>query len=189
MGKYLNRHEMNPRTILFCHRYVLCNNETQAASEAYPKLTRESAANKGYTLLKNPAVKKYIAKLQEEIHGSKEQVTDKAKQVLDELDLVGFSDIRVFFPEGTEERKFLDRAGISARAVESIEITENRYGVGPDVRVEKNTKFKLHNKMKALELRGKNLKLYTDLIQGVVITKPEVYVPDNGRNRPANEPG
>ncbi|MFA5166808.1 MAG: terminase small subunit [Candidatus Paceibacterota bacterium] len=181
MGKQKDRGMLPPAVQLFCHRYVLHSNKTKAAEEAYKTLKGKSAEVKAARLLEKPEVLRYILSLQTEINGSKEEAIDMAKKVLEELDIIGFSDIKDYYEPESNEGKYLSKIGKNTRAIESLEVTEDLLG---GVLQRKTMKIKLHSKIKGLEWRGKNLKLFTEMIQGVVITKPEVYVPANGRNIP-----
>lgn len=184
MGKQKDRGILPPAVQLFCHRYVLHSNKTKAAEEAYKTLKGKSAEVKAARLLDKPEVLRYIVDLQTQINGSKEEAIDVAKQVLAELDLVGFSDIKDYYTPESSEGQYLAKIGKNTRAIESLEVTDDLIG---GVVQRKTMKIKLHSKIKGLELRGKNLKLFTEMIQGVVVTKPETYVPANGRNQPIDE--
>lgn len=183
MGKKTDKGILPPAEVLFCHRYAIHNIQERAAREAFPQLKGRSANIKADRLLKKPAILKYLTELQTEIHGSKEDVVDTAKMVLAELDIIGFSDIKDFYEPTSDEGKYLAKMGKNSRAIELLEITDDLIG---GVVQRKTMKIKLHSKIKGLEWRGKNLKLFTEMIEGTVITKPETYVPDNGRNRPVN---
>jgi hypothetical protein len=183
MPKIKDRGVLPPAVQLFCHRYIITGNKTKSIEEAFKTIRGKSAKVKACRLLDRADVKKYVASLQKDIHGTKEEVVDVAKNVLAELDLIGFSDIKDFFEDGTKESDYLKKIGRNTRAIESLEITDDLIG---GVVQRKTMKIKLHSKIKGLEWRGKNLKLYTDMVEGTIITKPETYVPDNGRNRPAN---
>ena len=178
-GKRTRKDEFSPQDKFACHRYSIHGVKERAIQEAFPHLNGRSAMAKANRFFKKTHINEYLSSIASEIHGSKDKVVDAAKMVLDELDLIGFSDIKDYFPEGSKEAEFLKGMGKKSRAIESFEITDDLIG---GVVQRKTIKFKLHSKVKSLELRGKNLKLYTDMIQGVIVTKPEVYVPDNGRN-------
>lgn len=171
----------------FVYYYILDpkKNATEAMERARPDLKNRNGARKAATLLlKRPHIKKMIADLEIDIEGTKKEVREKSNKILNELELIGFSDIRKMFPVGTEERELLDRLGDEARAVSKIEIKVTKF---LDQREEKETKIWYHDKIRALELRGKNLKLYTDVMDHRDVVSPGIYsLPDNGTRR-ANE--
>ena len=92
-------------------------------------------------------------------------ITRDAESVLDELARVGFSDMRkVFSPDGGLLPVGEWPEDI-ARAVSSVEVEELFEGSGKDrEQVGWTKKVKLWPKTEALSLLGKNLKLFTDVI-------------------------
>jgi hypothetical protein len=177
----------------FVYYYILDpkKNATEAMEKARPDLKNRNGAKKAATLiLKKPHIKKMIADLEIDIEGTKKDVINKSNKILDELEMVGFFDIRKMFVEGTEERKMLDRLGDDARAISRVKIKRTKYKSDDHLKREEDVEIDVwvHDKMKALELRGKNLKLYTDVMDhNHDVVSPSIYsLPDNGTRR-ANE--
>jgi hypothetical protein len=170
---------LNTQKRLFCKAFILTGSLQQSTQIAYPGTTPSYAEVKGCRLMKDPAVINHIKELEVKTQGTEDDVVKKKKQILDELDLICFQDPRNIYPPESEERKELDAMGPASRTIKSIEIITETIG---DVLIRRTTKYYLHDKLKALELRGKNLKLYTDLMEHYGdVTNPIPYkLPDNG---------
>jgi hypothetical protein len=85
------------------------------------------------------------------------------EKVLHELRRIGFSDIREIFRDDGSLKSPKDWPKDVALAVSSVEVDELFDGVGRERRqVGETKKLKLWDKMRALELLGKNLKLFTE---------------------------
>ena len=171
----------------FVYYYILdpMKNATNALAKARPGLkNRNGEATAAAKLMQMPHIKKMIADLEIDIEGQRDDVVAKSKKILDELEMVGFFDLRKMFDHGTEERAMLDKLGDEARAVSRIKIKKTKYRKKDVLDREEDVEIDvwIHDKMKALELRGKNLKLYTDVVaDGGKVVSPEIYsLPDNG---------
>jgi hypothetical protein len=170
---------LTPQKRLFCKAYILTGVIDQSVRIAFPGMAPKSNGVKGAKLMGESEVINYIKELQLKTQGDDATVISKKKQILDELDLISFQDPRNIYPEGTEERKELDAMGPASRTIRSIEITTENIG---EVMIRRTVKYTLHDKLKALELRGKNLKLYTDVMDGTgdVVNPTPYRMPDNG---------
>jgi len=175
-----SRLNLNPRDRLWVYLYVTGMTGRDAARQAY-KITSQSALDlRVHRNMSNPAIVKLIAEIEEKIHGTPEQYTEKAKLVIAELELLSFYHPKVLFKKddkGQTVAKDIMEMGDEGKLISDIEIEERYIG---DVRIV-NRKYKLHSKIKSLELLGKHHKLYTDVLdhRGKVAVAPEIYLPDN----------
>jgi hypothetical protein len=171
---------------VFAYNYVIHQNVFKASKLANPRLVnKQSIENYGQRLLKKPNVQSLISNLIAQIHGTKEELCEKAKQILGELDVVGFLDLRNVFSKDTEEGKMLHSMGDAAKAVSRIKITENKIG-GNVIGVTRE--LWMHNKLEALNLYGKHYKLYTEVMhhEGEIKSPNQYSLPDNGMSKPVN---
>lgn len=175
---------LSPSRRLFCHRFVVTSHLTNSVKESFPGIIKDGAASvKANILMKIPEVQKYIAELQEEIHGSADEVIKDSKRTKQELDLLVHVDPASFFTPGSEEHTMLMRAGEHRRAVKSIKITTRNIG---EVELEKTTELSFYDKNAAIRTDCEVKKLLSDTLKVLHITKPEVYVPENNRNKTAS---
>ena len=183
----------SPHQAKFAYNYVILGGNKLKAIEytfninGYPNKkfkTRHSAELCALRYLKNDMVKDLVSKLEEKIHGSKEEVVEKAQQILKELDIVSFFDPRKMFEDGTDERRMLDRLGDDARAVQRIKIKKTYFkdddSSQRDEEIE--TDIWICDKMKALTKYGEHFKLYSQVMRHEgEIKHPVIWgMPDNG---------
>jgi hypothetical protein len=171
----------------FAYYWVISGgkNATEIVQQIHPKIKRSSANARVATYLKDPKVKELITDLQLRSQGTKDAVVAKAKEILNELDLISFFDPRKMFDIGTEERDMLDKLGDSARAVSRIKITRKKYTkkMSEATGVEGEVEMDVHvnNKIEALKLYGAHHKLYAGIAGGEGEIKSPVWsIPDNG---------
>lgn len=184
--------------VLFCHELIKGATEgfaLQIAREHLGKsrLTKNSAYTCASKIIKKPAVKAYLKKLMKQTHGSDQRICTQAKRVIEELDILSFSDPNDYWEEvkgddGNIELKMkpLGKMGKAARAIESIKITSDKIG---KMVIKTKTEVKFHSKIEALKKLGEHHKLYTQMVQhsGVVGHGPQIYLPDNGKSKPVGE--
>lgn len=116
--------------------------------------------------------RRYLAALNDRGEWSQERV-------LQELRMLGLSDIRVLFHENGSLKPVTEWPEEIARAVASIEVFEEFAGSGEDkAQIGWTKKVKFWDKTRALELVGKNLKLFTDKIENSTTVKLEDLVRD-----------
>jgi len=156
---------------LFCKEYLIDLNATQAAIRAgYSEKTAREIARK---MLTKVDIETRIQKLIEERSKRTEITSDN---VLKELAKIGFADIKDFLEYKTEKTKVrLDDLGkqiidykIIIDAKDSSEIDGTLVN---EVSISKDGtfKFKLHDKLSALEKIGKHLKMFTDKVESTNI--------------------
>jgi len=138
----------------FCCEYLIDLNATQAAKRA--KFSKKTAYSTGHDLLKIPEIQKRIAELQKKL--SKDTGVTPEK-VIREFAKVAFANIEDFIQVDNEivDLSQLDRNTLAA--VESIQ-TDTRHDSGDSEGYTDKVRFKLHDKIKALENLGKHLGLY-----------------------------
>lgn len=123
-----------------------------------------SAESKGSQLLRNIKVRKlvdnYLTK-----RASKLEI--KAEKVLEELARLAFANMQDYIKIQDGEF-YIDFSALTrdqAAAIQEVTVEEYSEGRGEEKRDIKRTKFKLNDKKGALELLGKNLKLFTDKVE------------------------
>lgn len=140
--------KLTPKQELFCKEYLVDLNGTQAAIRAgYSQNSAKEIANQHLTKLH---IKKYINQLKDK-RSAKVEIT--AEMVLLELAKCGFSNIQDYIKEGftIEEIKKLNKDHAAAISSVSIETITNDFGE------KTNVKFKLHDKLAALEKIAKHI--------------------------------
>lgn len=147
----------------FCREYIIDLNGTRAAIAAgYSKKTAKATASR--MLTKSNLLEK-ISKLQKAV-ADKLDLT--AHRVLGELCKLGFSNFLDYVRITADGSFAVDLSKLTreqAAAIWSIKTTERVEGKGEDVTVVTKTEFKLADKIRALELLGKHLKLFTEVIE------------------------
>ena len=137
---------------LFCREFIIDFNATRAATAA--GFSKKTAKQQGSRLLTRVDVQKRIAEL---IQKRKAKVEFTAENVLKELGIIGLSNIQDYIKKGDERfvifKNIDDLPREVAAAIESIEFTD------------KGVKFKLHGKVKALELSLRHFGLLIDTLK------------------------
>jgi len=162
------REKLNEKQIAFCYEYVANNfNGTKAHLAVYKGKSENAAGVEANKRLKKPKVKALIKKLTEK-HLTKLSYT--ANDVLKELSKNAFSDIKDFVSwskdsgviiKNTEELGEFTSC-IREIKIDAREIMEDGKPTGiKDYKID----LKLHDKVKSLELLGKNLLLFVDRLK------------------------
>ena len=155
---------MTPKEAAFCEEYVVDLNSTQAAIRAgYAKKT---AGVTGCQKLKKPNIAARIEELKKE---RQEKTGLKAADVVEAIARIAFVDPRQLFDDGgqIDPRKLSDDM---AKVVAGIEPSQH------------GTKIKLNDRLKALELLGRHMSLFSDKIEHRITEgKVVITIPDNGR--------
>ena len=152
--------KLTPKQILFCKEYLIDFNATRAAKAAGYK--EKAAYQSGAENLRKPQI---IERLQKEIKAREYRTEITADRVLQEIALLGFSDIAHYVEIGEDgqitTKTFEEMPEHASRAIESISedriIRENPDGT--QIIVHDKYKFKLHSKIHALEKLFKHLGL------------------------------
>ncbi|MFD5022301.1 terminase small subunit [Paenibacillus sp. NPDC058367] len=135
---------------LFVKEYLVDLNATQAAIRA--GYSANTATEQSSRLLANVKVQKAV----QEAMARREKRTDiTAERVLSELGKIAFSDLNAFI-EVSEDGKITVKPSNQLDGTVLSEISESITTNG------RTRKVKLHDKMKALELIGRHLAMFTD---------------------------
>ncbi len=154
---------LTPKQKIFADEYLIDLNATRAYKMAYPNVTKEeTAAAAGARLLRNVKVEEYI---QERMKDREKRTEITQDMVLKELAKVGFFDIRRLFDDSG---KPLDITGLdneTAACIVGLEVMDIYEGTGEDKEfVGYIKKYKLSDKLKALEMIGRHLGMFKDKI-------------------------
>lgn len=144
----------------------------QNAAAAYRRAggTGKNSDVNAAVMLRHADVKAEIAKRQTKLHNRYEV---SAENVLRELTLMGYANLDDYTDIVTddvtgEKKRVLNIAKPTRDQMAAVaEITEDATGGSGDGerRAVLRTRFKMHDKTKALELLGKHLKLFTDVVK------------------------
>jgi phage terminase small subunit len=150
---------LTPQQERFCREYLRDRNGTQAAIRAKysPRTSNEQAAR----LLAKVSVKVKINQL---IEAQFNRLKLSADLVVKELLKSALVDIRDAFTEDGNLKPINELSEPLAKAIASIETEELFDGRGEDKeRIGYAKKIRFHDKIRALELLGKHLKMFTDV--------------------------
>lgn len=160
-----NSTKITPKQQRFVDEYLIDLNATQAYIRAGYKASEVVAGIEGHKLLKNPKVDAY---LQKRMRDREKRTEISQDRVLKELAKIGFADIKDFLAFRTEKTVISHEDGepvIDYQQIVEMKPSDlvdgtliNEISIGKDGTL----KFKLHDKMSALEKMGKHLKMFTD---------------------------
>ena len=191
--------KMSTLEIIFCYKLLEGHTQGIAWNKAREQVglkptTTDSAYSCGARAANKQQCKRFTKRLLELKHGKPDEVAAQARMVIEELDMICQIDPRDFFDETLDDGgkikslKLNSLASIEkkSRAIQSVKITERK--LLDDV-VDVTTEIRFHDKMKALDLLGKHHKLYSDMVihGGAVAAGIQIYLPDNGKNKPVSE--
>lgn len=151
---------MNQKQKAFATEYVIDYNATQAAIRA--GYSERSAYSQAHELLKKPEIQEVIKELEAEASTRTKVSKD---MVIKELARVAFVDPRKLFDEEGRPKdiRFLDPD--TAAALASVDIYEEFDYNGDDKELSGYTKkYKWADKLRALEMLGKHLGMFTDKV-------------------------
>lgn len=168
--------ELTRNQRLFCDEYLIDLNATRAYKAAYKNVTKdETAAVNGSRLLRNAKVESYIEQRMKEREKRTEITQDK---VLKELAKIGFANVADYAKvvEKEYEENIVDSEGnvvdtqIKTYKTVDMELTDNlteeQQKVISEIKQTRNgIEVKLNDKVKALELIGRHLGMFTDKVE------------------------
>lgn len=161
-----NRNPLISKKELFAREYIIDFNATAAAARAgYSKKTASAAAGR---LLRDVRVSEYIKKF---IAERRERVEITADAVVQEIATIAFSNMANYAVWGSDGLKLLDSQNMDEKSQRCVsEVSETITESGGTV------KFKLHNKVEALDKLARHLGLYKDRLElsGGITTKPAI---------------
>jgi hypothetical protein len=176
---------LSPQKRLFCKAFILIGNLEQSVRIAYPGINKNYAAQKANRLMKDQYVLNHLKELEIKSQGTENETAEISKKILNELEIVGFSDPRSIYPKDSDIGKELATMGDAAKMIKAIEIVTETIG---ECTIRNTKKYHFHDKLKALELRGKNIKLYTEVMNhtGEIVNPIPYKLPDNGMREPVS---
>lgn len=179
--------QLTAKQKIFCDEYLIDLNATRAYKAAYTNIKKdETAAVNGSRLLRNAKVERYIEERMKEREKRTEITQDK---VLKELAKIGFANATDYakIVEKEYEENILDAngniIGKEAKVYTSVELelTENievdkQAAIASIKRGANGIEVKLNDKVKALELIGKHLGMFTDKVEHSGVIGSEVNI-------------
>jgi len=145
----------------FATEYLIDLNAAQAAIRTgYSSNTAKEQASR---LLTNVNIKKYIEKRIETDLGD---TTILIGRVIKELQKISFADIDSYMTWDEETGTIIPSKDVDTAALSQVVITEKNLKSEKDTElVQREIKFKMHDKIKALDILSKYLDLYTNTIE------------------------
>jgi phage terminase small subunit len=170
----------------FVEEYLVDLNASAAYQRAGYKARGHAAETNAARLLRNAEVKSAIHAAQQ-VRSQRTEIT--ADRVLQELALVGFSDIGQILDFSGNSVKLRPGTAIpeqARRLLSSVKVKRYFEGTSDEAREVEITEFKIWDKLSALEKIGKHLGMFKELHEhtgkdGEAI-QVQVYLPDNGRD-------
>jgi phage terminase small subunit len=143
----------------FAREYLVDTNAAAAYRRCRPDVTDATAKVQGCQMLARPSVAARVATLKAELFA---RLEIQAADVLRELAIVGFSDVRHY--QVNRDTGALELAADvleeRARAVASVKTRTVHSGEGESARVEYHTELRLWDKLGALVKLGEHFKLF-----------------------------
>ena len=140
--------DLKPEHRVFAYQYVIDWNATRSYKVAYPNAKTSTAEVNGSKLLRNTKVADYIEEIQKDL--GKLAGVSALRNVL-ELKKIAFTNISDFKDGWMTEKDFEKLDEDTKAALSEIQYTEKTTEYG----VERIVKFKLHDKLKAIEAINK----------------------------------
>lgn len=162
---------------LFCYAYLECGQKTQAAIDAgFKENSAQQQATRVY--------KKCKARIDEMLEDMTLKHVVNKDRIIQELALIAFADLKEAFNEDGSLKNYADMPEDVRRTLSAIDVNELFEGRGED---REQTgfikKLRTHDKIKALELLGRNLQMFTQKLE-IDNKRPMVVVKDmTGRKK------
>lgn len=155
---------LTPKQKIFADEYLIDLNATRAYKVVYPKVKKdESARVNGSKLLTNTNVVAYIDERMKEREKRTEITQDR---VLQELAKLGFFDVRKLFDSEGKPVGVAELDDETAACIAGLDVMEAYEGTGENKEfVGYIRKYKLADKIKALELLGRHLGMFKDKVE------------------------
>lgn len=155
-----NTHGLTPMEEAFCREFLVDKNGAKAAVRAGS--TSKDPKHTAYRFMHNPLVLRRIHGL---MAAQNDRVEITADLVLSELRAIATSDLAEFFDEYGDLRPIHDIPAPARRTLASVEVDDQR----GDKTVRR---VKLWDKLRALELLGKHLKLFHEMGEFRITAQP-----------------
>lgn len=151
---------MNSKQKAFASEYVIDYNATQAAIRA--GYSERSAHSQAHDLLKKPEIQREIGRLEAK---ASERTQISKDMVIRELARVAFVDPRKLFDDNCKPKDITMLDDDTAAALASVDIYEEFDYNGDEKELSGYTKkYKWADKLRALEILGKHLGMFTDKV-------------------------
>ena len=156
------RSDLNKKQKIFVSEYSVDRNATRAYVAAGYRST--GAAQSANRLLRNPKV---AALISETLEQRMEQLEITADRVLGALAAIAFHDPRKFFNSDGSAKVVTELDDVTAMALAGFEVSELFEDSGDQRHVVYGLckKFKLADKLRALEMLRRHLKMFTDEVE------------------------
>jgi phage terminase small subunit len=153
--------ELSKRQELFVAEYLVDQNATRAYIAAGYSPT--GAAQSASRLLRNTKVAEIVSS----IRGKRlDELEITSERVLAALAAIAFHDPRKFFNADGSAKQVTELDDVTAQALAGLEVSELFEDVGDQKHVYGLTKkFKLADRLRALEMLGRHLKMFTDKVE------------------------
>ena len=154
---------MTKKQEVFANEYLIDLNATRAYKVAYPAVKKdETAAQAGSRMLRNVKVAEYI---QEKMNQREKRTEITQDRVLQELAKLGFLDVRGFYDKDGNPKDLAELDDGIAACIVGLDVLEEYEGYGEDRELVGHVKkYKIADKLKALELMGRHLGMWNDKI-------------------------
>lgn len=162
-------HEWNADEIRFVSKMLQHGNKSRAARETYPDLGLAPQAQfvTAQRLLARPHIAEYLTTVRAEMAAAMEMTKEN---ILEEVMLLARSNMADFLVIEEDGRVMTDFSGLTRQQLAALQEVEIHSYIMPpgspdEGRPVKAIKFKLAPKLPALDLAGKHLKLWTDVVE------------------------
>lgn len=175
------RDHIKQRRTRFVKEYLLDQNATRAAIAA--GYSEKTARSQGHRLLTKDDIKSQIETENAKVNAKLDVTVERIKK---ELARLAYCDVRSFFNPDGSAKAITELDEDSARAIAGFEMAELFTGTGEErATAGYIKKFKLTDKVRALEQLGRHLKMFTDRVE---LSGDEEFlrILDEGRKRAAN---
>lgn len=155
---------LTPKQKIFADEYLIDLNATRAYKVAYPNIKKDEVARvNGSRLLTNANVAAYVQKRMDE-RAQRTGITQD--MVLQELAKLGFFDIRKLFDDDGKPLDISRLDDSTAACIAGMDVLDAYGGAGEDKEfIGYIKKYKLSDKLKALELLGRHLGMFKDKVE------------------------
>lgn len=146
---------------IFADEYLVDMNQTRAYIAA--GYSENGAAQSASALLRNPKISAYIEK---KLEKRAQKLDISAEKILAEIAKVAFLDPRKFYDDNGNLKDVPSLDDDTAVSLAGLEVYEEYAGRGEDREaIGQTKKVKFVDKLRALELYGRYLKLFTDKVE------------------------
>lgn len=149
--------KLSPMQSLFAKEYIIDLNATRAAIRA--GYSHKAASEQGYELLKNPKIQEVIQQHMDQ-RAKRTEVT--ADMVLQRIWDIVSVDLKDAYDDQGQLLRVPEMPEGVRKALVGIEVSED-YSEG--VNIGRTSKVKFNDRLKAIELYGRHLKLFTDKLE------------------------